>query len=115
MKKRIYFNLLLLFIVFKGSAQTLTHADSITILKADSLLHAINADTSLRIVNVNPNFNVHVDSMLSYQFLINREPSRYYWYLKNSPVGLKIDKDNGLLTFRPDKSYFLSGKLKYDY
>jgi len=115
MKKRISFNLLLLFIVFKGSAQVLTHADSITILKADSLLHAINADTSLRIININPTFNVHVDSMLAYQFLINRETSRYYWYLKNSPVGLKIDKDNGLLTFRPDKSYFLSGKLKYDY
>jgi hypothetical protein len=28
---------------------------------------------------------------------------------------LKINKDNGLLTFKPDKSYFLSGKLRYDY
>ena len=34
--------------------------------------------------------------------------------LKNAPVGLKINKDNGLLTFKVEKSYFLSGKLKYD-
>jgi len=29
-------------------------------------------------------------------------------------VGLKINKDDGLLTFKAEKSYFLSGKLKYD-
>jgi hypothetical protein len=29
-------------------------------------------------------------------------------------VGLKINKDNGTLTFKADKSFFLSGKLKYD-
>ncbi|HEU4576499.1 MAG TPA: hypothetical protein VFS36_15970 [Chitinophagaceae bacterium] len=72
------------------------------------------ADSLLRIINLNPYFNQHVDSLLSYQFLINRDPSKYYWYLKNSPAGLKINKDNGLLTFKAEKSYFLSGKLKYD-
>lgn len=71
-------------------------------------------DTTLRIINLNPYFTLHVDSMLSYQLAINHDESRYYWFLKNSPVGLKINKDNGLLTFKAEKSYFLSGKLKYD-
>lgn len=71
-------------------------------------------DTSLRITNLNPFFSLHVDSMLSYQLSINKDEKNYYWYLKNSPVGLKINKDNGLLTFKAEKSYFLSGKLKYD-
>lgn len=71
-------------------------------------------DSSLRIINFNPYFTLHVDSTLNYQFNINREPSQYFWYLKNSPVGLKINKDNGLLSFKAEKSFFLSGKLKYD-
>jgi hypothetical protein len=71
-------------------------------------------DSTLRIVNLNPFFTIHVDSMLTYQLAINREASKYYWYLKNSPVGLKINKDNGTLTFKAEKSFFLSGKLKYD-
>ncbi|TAL48430.1 MAG: hypothetical protein EPN92_03665 [Chitinophagaceae bacterium] len=71
-------------------------------------------DSSLRIINFNPFFTLHVDSTLSYQFDINREKSGYFWYLKNSPVGLKINKDNGLLTFKAEKSFFLTGKLKYD-
>jgi hypothetical protein len=71
-------------------------------------------DTSLRIRNLNPYFTLHVDSSLSYKLEINKEISNYYWYLKNSPVGLRINKDNGLLTFKADKAYFLSGRLKYD-
>ena len=71
-------------------------------------------DSMLRIKNMDPYFNVHVDSTLSYQFEINRDPSKYYFFLKNAPVGLKI-KENGLLLFRADKSYFLSGRLKYDF
>jgi hypothetical protein len=73
-----------------------------------------NEDTAFRIRNLNPYFTLHVDSTLSYQLQINREPSRYFWYMKNAPVGLRV-RENGLLTFRADKSYFLSGKLKYDY
>lgn len=73
------------------------------------------ADSVLRIKNLNPYVTLHVDSMLNYQLEINREPARYYWFLKNSPVGLKINKDNGLLTFKAEKSFFLSGRLKYDY
>ncbi len=73
------------------------------------------ADSVLRIKNLNPYITLHVDSTLNYQLVINREPDRYYWFMKNSPVGLKINKDNGLLTFKAEKSYFLSGRLKYDY
>ncbi len=72
-------------------------------------------DSVLRIRNLNPYFTLHVDSTLNYHLEINKDPSRYYWYLKNSPVGLKINKDNGTLSFKAEKSYFLSGKLKYDY
>lgn len=71
-------------------------------------------DSSLRIINLNPYITLHVDSLLNYQLEINRETNKYYWYLKNSPVGLKINKDNGMLTFKAEKSFFLSGKLKYD-
>ncbi|MBS1600113.1 MAG: hypothetical protein JST75_17940 [Bacteroidetes bacterium] len=74
-----------------------------------------NEDTVLRIRNLNPYITLHVDSTLLYNIEINKNPSHYFWYLKNSPLGLKINKDNGLLTFKADKSYFLSGRLKYDY
>jgi hypothetical protein len=80
----------------------------------DSVVTVTPVDTSLRITNLNPYFTIAVDSMLSYQLAINKDETRYYWYLKNSPVGLKINKDNGLLSFKADKSFFLSGKLKYD-
>jgi hypothetical protein len=74
-----------------------------------------NFDTTLRIINLNPFFSVHVDSTLSYQFQINKDLEGYFWYLKNAPPGLRLNKDNGLLSFKADKSYFLSGRLKYDY
>lgn len=77
-------------------------------------LHPTTADTVLRIRNLNPYFTLHVDSSLSYKLEINKEVKNYYWYLKNSPVGLRINKDNGLLTFKAEKAYFLSGRLKYD-
>ena len=75
---------------------------------------APQADSTLRIINLNPYFTIHVDSTLTYALQINKDSSRYYWYVRNSPVGLRINKDNGMLTFRAEKSYFLSGKLKYD-
>ncbi|GAC1421468.1 MAG: hypothetical protein NVS1B13_21510 [Flavisolibacter sp.] len=73
------------------------------------------ADTVLRISNLNPFFSVHVDSVLSYQFTINKTTPSYFWYLKNAPVGIRINKDNGQVIFKADKSYFLSGRLKYDF
>lgn len=72
-------------------------------------------DSVLRIRNLSPYFTLHVDSTMSYSLEVNKDPSHYFWYLKNSPLGLKINKDNGLLTFKADKSYFLSGRLKYDF
>jgi len=71
-------------------------------------------DSSLRIRNLNPYFTLHVDSTLSYQLEINRDPGKYFFFMKNAPVGIKV-KENGLLTFKADKSFFLSGRLKYDY
>ncbi|MCR6720607.1 MAG: hypothetical protein NVV59_09985 [Chitinophagaceae bacterium] len=85
-------------------------------IKVDSIIVAppVVVDSTLRIINLNPFFTIHVDSVLNYQLSINKEASRYYWYLKNSPIGLKINKDNGTLTFKAEKSFFMSGKLKYD-
>lgn len=78
------------------------------------ILQPVKVDTVLRIKNLNPYFAIHVDSTLNYQLQINKNLENYYWFLKNAPVGLKINKDDGLLTFKVEKSYFLSGKLKYD-
>ena len=72
-------------------------------------------DSVLRIKNLQPFFTLHVDSTLRYKLEINKQQDGYYWYLKNAPVGLKIDKDNGELFFKASKSYFLSGRLKYDF
>lgn len=102
MKLRILLILPLLVVINKSYSQEL---DSLQIHPADSLL---------RIVNLNPFFTLHVDSTLNYQLQINKNPDNYFWYLKNSPVGLRINKDNGLLGFKAEKAYFLSGKLKYD-
>ena len=104
MLKRCVVHLLVL-LVTAGTAHAQIVTDTIVVPEKD---------TVLRIVNLNPYFTLHVDSALSYQLEINKDQRRYYWYLKNSPVGLKINKDNGLLTFKAEKSYFLSGKLKYD-
>lgn len=82
--------------------------------KSDTSFLINHSDSVLRIKNLNPYFNLHVDSSLKYQLEINKPLDKYYWFLKNSPVGLRINKDNGLLTFKADKSYFLSGRLKYD-
>lgn len=87
--------------------------DSVEIQTFDSI-RVNNTDSALRIVNLNPYFTLHVDSSLSYQLQINKDPENYFWYLKNSPIGLRVNKDNGLLSFKADKAYFLSGKLKYD-
>lgn len=111
-----YFQYLLLssFFIFPlfVSCQIVTDSSQIK-LKIDSN-NVKKEDTVLRIKNFTPYFTLHVDSTLDYHFEINKDPKQYYWYLKNSPVGLKINKDNGILHFKADKSYFLSGKLKYD-
>ncbi len=97
---------------FFAGCQVITDSAGVKI-KTDSG-YVQKEDTLLRIKNFSPYFTLHVDSTLDYHFEINKDPQLYYWYLKNSPVGLKINKDNGVLHFKADKSYFLSGKLKYD-
>jgi len=71
-------------------------------------------DTVLRIINLNPYFTIHVDSLFEYDMNINKPQDRYYWYIRNSPVGVRIDRASGVLSFRADKSFFRSGRLKYD-
>lgn len=44
---------------------------------ADSTLLP-ETDITLRIVNLNPYFSLHVDSMLSYQLAINKDEKKYY-------------------------------------
>lgn len=120
--KKIWLSFLLFAMYIFGLAQTdssrhpaqQVYTDTVRQTNIDRV-GELNADTLLRIINVNPFFSVHVDSMLTYQFQINKPLSDYFWYLKNAPVGLRLNKDNGLLSFKADKSYFLSGRLKYDY
>lgn len=72
------------------------------------------ADTVLRIININPYFTIHVDSILNYELRINKDPRNYFWYLKQAPVGLQIGRSNGTIFFKAEKSFFRSGKLRYD-
>ena len=119
-KRGIQYTLLIVFFIHplfgicqvKDSSQIKAKIDSLITVREDSVIK--REDTVLRIKNFSPYFTLHVDSTLDYQFEINRDLQNYYWYLKNSPVGLKINKDNGTLHFKADKSFFLSGKLKYD-
>lgn len=115
----IQFSLLVLFLNLLFAKVHAQEPVTPTPLHHDTIPHPVdslpvNVDTVLRIKNLNPYFTLHVDSTLNYQLEINRDPSKYYWYLRNSPVGLRLNKDNGLLTFKVEKSFFLSGKLKYD-
>lgn len=71
-------------------------------------------DTALRIMNVNPYFTLHVDSVLNYDFIINRDSKKYFWFLVNSPLGVRIDRNSGNLYIKADKGLFRSGRLKYD-
>jgi hypothetical protein len=114
MRKKIILNVfvvVLLILSFKTQGQIIV-TDSLARLRDTILVK--QKDTVLRIKNFSPYFTLHVDSTLDYHFEINKDPKNYYWYLKNPPVGLKINKDNGVLHFKAEKSFFLSGKLKYD-
>lgn len=96
-------------------AQELHAKDTLPHHGADSfLIPDDTVEAALRIKNLNPYFSIHVDSTLNYNLEINKDEAKYYWFLRNPPVGLRINKDNGLLTFKAEKSFFLSGKLRYD-
>src|SRR5690606_20741614 len=72
--------------------------DSIVLKPPHEIPHVILPDTSLRITNFSPFFSLHVDSSLNYRFLINKDYRKYHWYIKDAPVGFKIDKDDGTLS-----------------
>lgn len=95
--------------LFAQDSVHVPHPVDSTRFNQDSML-----DQKLRIINMNPYFTLHVDSILQYTFEINKPSEKYYWYLKNAPVGLKLDKSTGSLYFKAEKSFFKSGKLKYD-
>lgn len=101
-----YFTFILFVFLFTGFTSRAQVRDSAEVHSDSSLL---------RIKNLNPYFTLQRDSALVYQLLINKPADQYYWYLRNAPVGFKINKDDGTISFRADKNYFLSGRLKYDY
>ena len=122
---RVYwlsFLFLLVAASLNAQTDTIPKRDTIFVqdtISMDTLVDSVQVpapDTTLRIVNLNPYITLHVDSAINYNLDINRDSSapKYFWFLKNAPVGLRINKDEGLLTFRADKSLFLSGRLKYD-
>ncbi|HUQ65810.1 MAG TPA: hypothetical protein VM101_06635 [Flavitalea sp.] len=100
------------FFTVNGFGQETLRTDTISNKHLDTVHNP--ADSILRIKNLNPYFTLHVDSALQYPLEINKDQSDYYWFLRNSPIGVRINKDNGLLTVKVEKSYFFSGKLKYD-
>jgi len=113
LNKAFGFALLLSFFILttKGQVDTLlVQKDSVSILP----IPVKDPDSLLRIINLNPYFTLQVDSTLEYDLEINRLTHQYFWYLKNAPIGVRIDKTTGLLYFKADKNYFKSGKLKYD-
>jgi hypothetical protein len=75
---------------------------------------AITEDTVLRIVNLDPYITLHVDSVFTYDLELNRDSVRYFWFLRNGPVGLRVNRDNGQLYMNAEKPLFRSGRLKYD-
>lgn len=87
---------------------------NITIESQNDSVITVQQDTVLRIIDLNPFFTLHVDSTFNYQLQTNKSSENYFWYLKNSPVGLRLNKETGVVSFKADKSYFLSGKLNYD-
>src|SRR5690606_10375051 len=95
-------------------AQEIPVSDTIPPKTDSAAIPAPVIDSTLRIINLNPFFTIHVDSVLQYDLKINRTPDMYYWYIKSSPIGVRIDRNTGMLYFKADKSFFKSGKLKYD-
>jgi hypothetical protein len=117
-KNRIVQSLLLVCFLISPLAQLFAQEIRVDTLKKPTDTIPVphdSVETILRIKNLNPYVTLPVDSTLNYKLEINKDQSKYYWYLRNSPVGLRINKDNGQLTFKADKSFFLSGRLRYDY
>ncbi|MEY4336402.1 MAG: hypothetical protein RLZZ45_1321 [Bacteroidota bacterium] len=114
--KRLLFSFLLILGILFGNAQETT-TDTLKKAVDTSVIPPTAApfqDSILRIINLNPYFTVQVDSVLMYDLKINKPAENFYWFMKNAPVGVKIDRNSGLLYFKAEKSFFKSGKLKFD-
>jgi hypothetical protein len=100
------------FFTLNGFGQEPLRSDTspVPVKHADSV--HVSVDTVLRIKNLNPYFLSACRFHIAVSLEINKNSSDYYWYLRNSPIGVRINKDNGLLSVKVEKSYFLSGKLK---
>ncbi|MFT3751211.1 MAG: hypothetical protein QM768_23065 [Agriterribacter sp.] len=85
-----------------------------TSIKTDSSFTIQQVDTILRIRNLNPYITLSTDSTLDYELMINKDVSKYYWFLKNSPPGVQINRKTGILHLKAEKALFLNGRLKYD-
>ncbi len=100
---------------YESNAQIIVENPGKDSLLHDSLLIPVQKpDTVLRITNFTPYFNMHIDSVLTYKFDINKNEKNYHWYLISNIAGSSINKSNGTVTIKPSKSYFLSNRLKYD-
>jgi hypothetical protein len=109
---------IILLVAFTFSSAQEINKDT-TLPKKDSLPNLVSiqqqeADSALRIMNLSPFFSIQADSVLTYDFKINKPLDNYFWYIKSAPVGLKIDKNTGILFFKADKNLFKSGRLKFD-
>lgn len=115
--KVLLFSFFVLLVFCSGKAQEqqadTLHKSTDTLIVPPVLIPQ-NPDSILRIINLNPYFTVQVDSVLMYDLQINKPSENYYWFMKNAPIGVKIDRNSGLLYFKAEKSYFKSGKLKFD-
>ena len=109
---------IILLVAFTFSSAQEINKDT-TLPKKDSLPNLVSiqqqeADSALRIMNLSPFFSIQADSILTYDFKINKPLDNYFWYIKSAPVGLRIDKNTGILFFKADKNLFKSGRLKFD-
>jgi hypothetical protein len=103
-------------LINKAAFAIIASSDTIPIVVHDTIpeIVAIPVDTVLQMSNLSPYITLAADSVLHYQPVINKK-GNYFWYLRNAPIGMQINKDDGRISFKASKSFFLSGKLKYDY
>ncbi len=100
-----------------GQIKDSTHLLSDTLKRQDTILIVlppVYQDTALRIMNLNPYFTIHEDSVVNYDLAINKESKDYFWFIQKSPLGVRLDKKSGNLTIKGDKALFKTGRLKYD-
>ncbi len=94
-KNRIVQSLLLVCFLISPLAQVFAQEIRVDTLKkpADTIpVPHDSVETILRIKNLNPYVTLPVDSTLNYKLEINKDQSKYYWYLRNSRLGYVLIK-----------------------